>query len=205
VSASPVTFEMRDGIAYVCLNTPPHNTLNGACFEALHALWFGEIPRHGPEGVVVHGSGRHFSSGADLDELRRLVSGNHESCPTFLQRNIDTFLAIEQSAAPVAAAINGCCLGAGLELALACHCRIATTHAALGLPESTFGLVPGCGGSVRLPALVGRGPAMRMVLGGQNMLAPEALAMGLVDTVVDRRELLAAAEALVRRMARKRA
>jgi len=202
VAGSPVTVEEREGIAYVCLNTPPRNTLNRACFEALHDAWLGRIPRIHAEAIVVHGSGRHFSAGADIGELAGLVRGADEHHPAFLERNIDTFLAIERCPIPVVAAIGGCCLGAGLELSLACHYRVAASHAVLGVPESTFGLVPGCGGTIRLPGIVGRAIAVRMILDGQSVLADEAGRCGLVDLVVDRKDLLESAARVARAAAR---
>ena len=103
----------------------------------------------------------------------------------------------------VVAAIGGCCLGAGLELALACHYRVCATNATLGFPESSFGLMPGCGGTIRLPALVGRAAAMRMILDAQSVRAEEARAMGLVDVVVHKRELTRSAAALIRSATRR--
>jgi enoyl-CoA hydratase/carnithine racemase len=203
MSAELLRFDVRGTTGFVCLNAPPRNTLNRACFEALHVLWLEEIPRHRLGGIVVHGSGRHFSAGADTEELRVLIASADSRTPSFLQRNIETFCAIEQCTVPVVAAVGGCCLGAGLELALACHYRVAATNATLGVPESTFGLIPGCGGTIRLPSLLGRATAMRMVLSGQSVLAADALEMGLVDLVVDRHELLATAERLIHGTARR--
>jgi len=93
----------------------------------------------------------------------------------------------------VVAAISGCCLGAGLELALACHYRVSAPSAVFSLPEATFGLMPGCGGTVRLPALVGVGRAIELSLSGRTIGADEALACGLVDMVVEKKALLSTA------------
>ncbi len=99
------------------------------------------------------------------------------------------------------AAVGGCCLGSGLELALACRWRIAAANAVFALPETSFDLMPGCGGTVRLPSLVGRGRAVDLVLSGRFVDAGEAREIGLVDAIVDRRDLLAAARRLVERVA----
>ena len=99
------------------------------------------------------------------------------------------------------AAVGGCCLGSGLELALACRWRVAAANAVFALPETSFDLMPGCGGTVRLPLLVGRGRAVELLLSGRFVDAAEAREIGLVDAVVDRRDLLAAARRLVERVA----
>jgi enoyl-CoA hydratase/carnithine racemase len=103
------------------------------------------------------------------------------------------FAAIERSCVPVVAAISGCCLGVGLELALCCHARIAAQGAVMSLPEASFGLLPGCGGLVRLSRLCGRAVALELSLCGRTVCAEEALALGLVDRVVARRDLEKAA------------
>jgi enoyl-CoA hydratase/carnithine racemase len=199
VSGDAVVLSERERMAYLTLNAPPRNEMNSAFFRALAGICRERLPQVRARGLVVHSAGRHFSSGADLDELRRLVAEGGST--GYMRDNTDAFLAIERLEFPVVAAITGCCLGAGLELALACRYRVAATNAVLGLPESTFGLIPGCGGTVRLPLLVGRAAAARMILTGRSVTADEALAAGLVDAVVDRREVVTAAEKLVRKLA----
>jgi enoyl-CoA hydratase len=197
----PLLLTQKGTTAFLTLNAPPGNAMNAAFFGAFARLCRDRLPALRVRGLIVHGSGRHFSSGADVDELRgmlRLVDARDDA--QFLTRNVDVFLRLEQLPFPVIAAVSGCCLGAGTELALACHYRVAATRATFALPESTFGLMPGCGGTVRLPRLVGTGKAAEMILSGRTMLADEALAIGLVDAIVDRKELLAAAERLIRRL-----
>ena len=197
---APLTFARRGGIGYLTLNAPPKNEMDAAFFTALGALCARELRRSHLDGLVVHGAGRHFSCGANVEQLRAMLAGGGAGAAPFLSGNGDAFLCLEQLSCPVVAAVAGCCLGAGMELALACRYRLAATHATFALPESTFGLMPGCGGTLRLPALVGTGRAAEMILSGRTMLADEALQIGLVDAVVDRKELLAAAERLVRRL-----
>lgn len=200
-SPEPSLLYERDGdIGYLRLNAPPRNEMGRAFFEELSRLCHDELPGAPITGLVVYGAGRHFSSGANVAELRDMVAAEPSARAPFLITNVDAFAALEALPYPVVAALNGCCLGAGLELVLTCGYRIAARRASFGLPESTFGLIPGCGGTVRLPALIGRGPAVRMILSGQSVLADEALALGLVDLVVDKRELMATAVSLVRRL-----
>ncbi|MBD3239732.1 MAG: enoyl-CoA hydratase [Chitinivibrionales bacterium] len=198
----PLVFERDADVGHLRLNAPPRNEMGRAFFEELSRLCRDELPNAPIAGLVVYGSGRHFSSGADVAELRSMVTAQRSERAPFLTANVEAFLALEALPYPVVAAVNGCCLGAGMELALACGYRIAGRRASFGLPESTFGLMPGCGGTIRLPALVGRGVAVQMILSGQSMLADEALAVGLVDAVVDKKELLTAAVRLIRQMSR---
>jgi enoyl-CoA hydratase/carnithine racemase len=167
-------------------------------FAAL-AGTFGELP---VRGLVIHGVGRHFSSGVDVDALKMAVAGEKPALSAeTLFAATTSFQSISDLAYPSVAAVGGCCLGSGLELALACRWRIAAENAVFALPESSFGLMPGCGGTVRLPRLVGRGRAVELLLSGRFVDAVEALEIGLVDAVVDRRELLSAARRLVERVA----
>jgi 3-hydroxyacyl-CoA dehydrogenase / enoyl-CoA hydratase / 3-hydroxybutyryl-CoA epimerase len=146
---------------------------------------------------VVRGAGRHFSSGADLEELgRRLAVEPDLQVSRFLADNIRTFQSLATLPLATVAAVGGCCLGSGLELALACHRRLATENAVLALPEAQYGLMPGCGGTVRLARLLGRSQALRLIMSGRSLMASEALELGLVEAVLPRRELVPAAEAL---------
>jgi len=166
-------------------------------FDELLGLASDTLPRLDVRGLVVRGRGRHFSSGANVDDLRNAVADikDKDRVRDGLSGNTAALTAIEGLPYPVVAAVDGACFGSGLELALACDFRIATKGALLGLPEVTFGLMPGCGGTVRLPEVVGLGKAMDMMLTGRFLTAEEALEAGLVDAVVPRREL---AEASVR-------
>lgn len=193
-------FELRAGIGLLTLCRPPQNRLDHAFFGEFRDFSRTVLADAGLRGLVLTGEGKHFSSGADVAELSGLLRGR-ERRPDFLADNARSFAALESAAYPVVAAVAGCCLGAGLELALACRYRIAADSAMLGFPEAGFGLIPGCGGSVRAGAAFGPGAAARLVLGGGNLLAAEALAAGLVHAVVPRRGLLEAAMAAAERLA----
>ena len=138
--------------------------------------------------LVLTGQGeKAFISGADINELAPLGPTAAEDISRFGQRVVDL---LEQSAKPVIAAVNGYAFGGGCELALACHMRLASDNAVLGLPEVKLGIIPGYGGTQRLPRLVGPGRALELILSGRNVKADEAERIGLVNRVVPQAELL---------------
>jgi enoyl-CoA hydratase len=134
--------------------------------------------------IIISGSGRHFSSGADISELL-----GHVDNSTMLE-NYRAFLLLEQLNIPVISAIRGVCLGSAFELSLFSHFRIAAEDAVLGLPESTFNLMPGIGGIQRVSAMAGKARAIEIILRGITFSAIDALEMGLVDAVVPRSEVI---------------
>ena len=138
--------------------------------------------------LVVTGQGeKAFISGADINELAPLGPAAAEDISRFGQAVVEL---LEQSAKPVIAAVNGYAFGGGCELALACHMRLASDNAVLGLPEVKLGIIPGYGGTQRLPRLVGPGRALELILSGRNVKADEAERIGLVNRVVPQAELL---------------
>jgi enoyl-CoA hydratase len=144
--------------------------------------------------LIVTGSGpKSFISGADINELAPLDSGGAEEISRFGQRVLDV---LEQSPKPVIAAINGYAFGGGCELALACHLRIASENAVLGLPETTLGIIPGYGGTQRLPRLVGPARALELMATGRRVKADEAERIGLVNRVVPLDQLMPETEKL---------
>lgn len=195
------TLRLEPGdIAHLVFSAPPRNEMGPDFFDELERALALELPRLRPQGLVVRGEGRHFSSGADVEALRKDLSGpSAEEAQERLLRASFLLQTLADQRFPVVAAIGGVCLGSGLELALACHFRVAASNAVFSLPETTFGLMPGCGGTQRLPRLIGVGKAVEWILTGRMITAEEALAGGLVDAVVDRRVVVASAERLVRR------
>jgi enoyl-CoA hydratase len=144
--------------------------------------------------LIVTGSGeKSFVSGADIQELAVLDPRGAEEISRFGQRVFDL---LEQATKPVIAAVNGYAFGGGCELALACHMRLASENAMMGLPEVSLGIIPGYGGTQRLPRLVGKGRALELLLTGRRIKADEAERIGLVNRVVPREQLLAEAEKL---------
>ncbi|HEX6923986.1 MAG TPA: enoyl-CoA hydratase-related protein [Longimicrobiaceae bacterium] len=152
----------------------------------------------GVRGMIITGTGeRAFAAGADIAELAAL--GPLEAVETS-RLGQEVFSRVERSGKPVVAAVNGYALGGGCELALACHLRVAATTAKLGLPEVTLGVIPGYGGTVRLPRLIGRGRALELILTGEMIDAAEAHRIGLVNRLAEPGELLKEARRLLERI-----
>lgn len=179
-----VSTRVDDGIAVVVIDNPPVSTGNAALRGALHAEFLALVDRADLRAVVLRSAQVHFYSGSDIKEFDAAI------IPPSLPEVIDVITGLP---VPVVAALNGSTLGGGLELALGCDVRIAATGSRLGLPEVTLGMLPGAGGTVRLPRLVGLVTAIEMIGSGRPIGAEEALAAGLVDAVVNPEDLEAAA------------
>ncbi len=176
--------ETRAGHPFSLITVDRPKALNALNRETLARLESAFAEQGGdPEvrGIVLTGAGsRAFVAGADISELSGLTS---EAAFALSRRGQEILSGIERTRKPVVAAIGGYALGGGLELALACHLRVAAPAAKLGLPEVRLGAIPGYGGTQRLPRLIGRGRALRMILTGEPVGSGEALAAGLVDSV----------------------
>ena len=151
----------------------------------------------GLKAIIIYGKGRHFSAGADLDELLENID------EAVMLANYQSFLKIGQLGIPVISAVRGVCLGSAFELALFCHFRICAVDAVLGLPETTFNLMPGLGGIQRVANLAGKAKALEIILRGMTFTARDALEMGLVDVVVPKSAVLAVARNLARALPEK--
>jgi enoyl-CoA hydratase len=199
MSYQNIVVETRESVAVVTLNRPDKlNALNDRTMEELAAAFkaIGQDPA--TRGAILTGAGsKAFVAGADIGELstQSPADGRERSL-----RGQAVFNGIEGLGKPVIAAINGYALGGGLELALACHVRVASENAKLGAPEVKLGLICGYGGTQRLPRLVGPARALEMLLTGEAVDAQEALRVGLVNRVVPAEKLLEESEALLRRM-----
>jgi enoyl-CoA hydratase len=189
-------FEVEDGIATVTINRPDKlNALNAATIDELATVVDEIARRDDVRGAIVTGAGaKAFVAGADIGELAQMgpIDGIEVS-----RQGQRVFRAIELSRKPIIAAINGFALGGGCELALACHLRLAAESAKFGLPEVKLGIIPGYGGTLRLPRIVGKGRALELILTGEMIDAAEAHRIGLVNRVVPQDELLGAARALM--------
>ncbi len=183
-STRTLALSINDGILTVGLNDPPDNRLKLAVFQEL-ATCLTVMKSDEVRAVVIRGMGRNFSKGADPKELR---TTNLSQQAALLRSGNDIFEALSQLTKPVVAAIDGACFGGGLELALACHLRVASERARLGLPELNLGLLPGLGGIQRLTRVVGEAVAMEMVLLGDLISASKALELRLVNRVFPRKE-----------------
>jgi enoyl-CoA hydratase len=190
-----ILLEKKNSTAYVTVNRPKVlNALNGATIEELRAA-FHELKHDASIRVVIlTGAGeKAFVAGADIGELAKQdpVSGKEMAL-----RGQNVLNLIENLGKPVIACVNGFALGGGCELALACTMRLASDNAKFGQPEVKLGILPGYGGTQRLPRLVGKGLAMQMVLSGEMITAAEAHRIGLVNDVTPAAELIPRAEAI---------
>lgn len=192
--------ETRPPLAWITLARPEKlNVFNRVLLDELEQVL--EMLRLDPgvRVLLLTGAGdKAFAAGADIAELAALgpLAGRDHAL-----RGQALFRSVELYPKPVLAVINGLALGGGLELALSCSCRLAAESARLGQPEVKLGIIPGYGGTQRLPRLIGTGKALEMLLSGEMIGAAEALRLGLVNQVVPAGELRAAAEALARKIA----
>jgi enoyl-CoA hydratase len=173
-----------DGIAIVTVNRPDKlNALNAATIAEIDDAFHRLAADDDAAGIILTGAGsKAFVAGADIAELATM---DPLGAIRVSRHGQDAFRFIERMRKPVIAAVNGFALGGGLELALACHLRLASAKARFGLPEVKLGIIPGYGGTVRLPRLVGRGRALELILTGEMIDAEEALRIGLVNHVAE--------------------
>ena len=202
MAGEPVRYEAQDGIATLTLDRPDVlNAMNNAMRAQLLEIFTRLRTDDAIKVVVVTGAGdRAFCAGADIREFLEPPTPTHFR---EARKRLDFRAEMERCSQPIIAAIRGFALGGGLELALACDIRIAAEDAHLGLTEINLAIIPGGGGTQRLPRLVGRGKALEMILTGMRVPAAEALRIGLVERVVPVAELMSAAQALARQIADK--
>jgi enoyl-CoA hydratase len=192
-------YEKRDGIAYVTVNRPKVlNALNAPTWNDLKEAFEDARGDVLVRGVILTGAGdKAFAAGADISELAHVTAVEAEESSSFGQAILDL---IENLGKPVVAAVNGFALGGGCEMAMACTMRIASENAKFGQPEVTLGLLPGGGGTQRLPRLVGKGRALELILSGDTISAQEAWRIGLVNEVARAADLIPRAEAVLRKI-----
>jgi enoyl-CoA hydratase len=195
-----VLYEKRGAIAYVTVNRPKVlNALNTSTWKDLRTAFEEARNDAAVRGVILTGAGdKAFVAGADIGELSHLSAIDAERSSRYGQEVLDL---VENLDKPVVAAINGFALGGGCETAMACTIRIAVEHAKFGQPEVKLGLLPGGGGTQRLPRLVGKGRALQLILSGETISAQEAWRIGLVNEVVPAADLIPRAEAILKMIA----
>ncbi|HZD47220.1 MAG TPA: enoyl-CoA hydratase-related protein [Silvibacterium sp.] len=196
-----VLYEKKEDFAYVTLNRPKVlNALNSKTIKELRTAFTGAGEDPQVQGIIFTGSGpKAFIAGADISELARLSSVEAEK---FSQDAQAAFDLIENLGKPVIAAVNGYALGGGCEAAMACTIRLAAEGAQFGQPEVKLGIIPGFGGTQRLPRLVGKGLALQLILSGEMITAQEAWRIGLVNEVVPPENLIPRAEAILKQICR---
>jgi len=199
MSFENLLFETKSAIAYVTINRPKVlNALNMATMEELRIAF--HSVRHDPNirAVLLTGAGeKAFVAGADIAELAKQ---DPVSAKEYTLRGQNVLNLIENLGKPVLACINGFALGGGCEMAMAATLRLASENARFGQPEVKLGMIPGYGGSQRLPRLVGKGIALQLLLSGEMITAQEAYRIGLVNEVVPASELIPRAEAIARQI-----
>src|ERR1700723_3037237 len=200
LALSNVQYEKKGPIAYVTVNRPKVlNALNTPTWTDLEAAFADAKADASVLGVILTGAGdKAFIAGADISELADVDAYGAEESSRFGQGVLDL---VENLGKPVIAAINGFALGGGCETAMACTMRIAAEHAKFGQPEVKLGLLPGGGGTQRLPRLVGKGRALQLILSGEMIDAREAWRIGLVNEIVPAADLLPRAEAILGKIA----
>jgi enoyl-CoA hydratase len=199
IALENVLYEKKESIAYITLNRPKVlNALSHRTFEDLKTAFEDARDDAGVRGVILTGAGdKAFIAGADISELATTTAVEAEGGSRFGQEVLNL---IENLGKPVIAAINGFALGGGCETAMACTMRVASEHAKFGQPEVKLGLIPGGGGTQRLPRLIGKGRALQLILSGEMISAQEAYRIGLVNEVVPAAEVIPRAETILKQM-----
>jgi len=200
-SMSFIDFKRQDGVAIVRLNRPDKlNSLTGEMILSLTDLFRSFASDPSLRAVILTGTGeKAFCVGTDINEL---ADGDEAEALKVSQRGQTLCDLIEQCPVPVIAALNGLAVGGGCELALACHIRLATANVRFSLPETRLGIMPGYGGTQRMPREVGRSRALEIMLGGREVSAADAERLGLINRVVDAADLLTEAQTLAQDIAR---
>ena len=179
-----VHLSVEDRTVILTIDHPPANALNSQVLTELEAAFDEATANDQVKVIIITGAGQFFVAGADINEINA-VKDDPEAAMALLRKGQNLFMKIERSKKPVIAAINGrFALGGGNELAMACHIRIAEDSVQFGQPEIRLGIMPGWGGTQRLPRLVGKGKALELLLTGDNIKAQEAYRLGLVNKVV---------------------
>jgi len=199
--------EVEERIATLTIDHPPVNSFNQQVVTELDEAMDGLLADDEVKAIVITGGGTNaFVAGADIPEIKALLEkpeGGYTAARAFIERGQRVNLKIEKATKPVIAAINGYCLGGGLELAMACHVRVCSDRARLGQPEINLGIIPGWGGTQRLSRIAGKGKAIELILTGDMITAQEAYRLGLVNKVVPAGAVLKEARDLARKIVSK--
>ncbi len=197
-----VKITLEDRVAVLTIDHPPVNAFNRATLNDLDAALDELIANEQVKVIIIAGAGEFaFIAGADISEIAAVKDA--AEAKTFIFKGQEIFSKIESCPKPVIAAIHAVALGGGMELAMACHIRILADRARLGQPETNLGIIPGWGGTQRLPRIVGPGKALELILTGDMINAQEAFRLGLANKVVPAGQVLAEAKGLAKKLAAK--
>ena len=202
-----IRYTIEDRVATLVIDHPPANAMSKQTITELDGAMDELLANADVKVIIITGGGQQFFvAGADVGEIRDLVKARDAAAAqATLEFGHSVFNKIEQATKPIIAAINGFCLGGGLELAMACHIRICGDRVRLGQPEINLGIIPGWGGTQRLPRLISKGKAIEVILTGDQITAQEAKALGLVNLVVPGDAVLRQAKGLAGKLAAKSA
>lgn len=197
-----ILVDQKDGLATITINRPKKlNALNRATIEDLNSVLCQLENDNNTKVIIITGSGdKAFVAGADISEFAHFSVEDGGRLAAKGQKLL--FDLVANFPKPVIAAVNGFALGGGLELAMSCHFRVASDNARMGLPEVSLGVIPGYGGTQRLPQLVGKGKAMEIIMTAGMISADEALSCGLVNHVTTQEELLSLAQKIAAKIMR---
>jgi enoyl-CoA hydratase len=200
---SSMTLEIKNKVAYISIENPPANALNESTIHELTKCIDNLCENSEVKVIVITGKGKFFVAGADINEFQSYF-GNATLAEEKARTAQTLFNKIENLKKPVIAAINGACLGGGLELAMSCHIRVAANEAILGLPELKLGLIPGYGGTQRLARLTNKSKALELILTSNFIHGPEAQTIGLVNFAVPLAEMMPFTQNLVETIAQEK-
>jgi enoyl-CoA hydratase len=200
MSFQNLLIENKGSIQYIVINRESKmNALNKTTIDELHTAFDEAFKNPAVRGIILTGAGQKaFVAGADISEFSGITTEGGREISGGGQKRV--FDMIENGNKPVIAAINGFALGGGLELAMACHLRVAAETAKMGLPEVTLGLIPGYGGTQRLAQLIGKGKALEMIMTADMIIAAEAYQYGLVNHITSQENLLHKAEEILNKI-----
>lgn len=186
--SSLAEFKVKDGIGYMILNNGTFNVIDDAVFLDLDIFkqWCEEYKI---KGLIITGNGRHFSSGANVEYIKR-IRNDSKILEDNLNAGKEILDYIQHAPFITVAAINGACFGAGFEIALRCKYRICTSSAIFAFPESSLGIMPGFGGTIYLPKIVGQKKALEIIFSTETLNSEQALELGLVDKISDKKNIL---------------
>lgn len=188
--------EINEKVGLITIDNPPLNSLPGELLRNLDLCFKQLADDKNVKVIILTGAGKSFATGADIAEMGECKSAHEASEMSRLGQKV--FRNIERCPKPIIAAINGFCLGGGLELALSCHIRIASDKCVFGMPEIQIGMIPAFGGSFRLPAIIGTSRAFQMILTAEKIDSNEAKSLRLVNSIFSPETLLDNAQRLAR-------